>query len=45
MQVCVDCVIIPNNNFRWAVVFSHKRDTCCKCKKYTHYVTKILIKN
>ncbi len=45
MPVCGECIIIPKNNYRWTVVYSYKRDTCCKCKEYKEYVTKLLIKN
>jgi hypothetical protein len=45
MVVCGDCVIIPVNNYKYALVFSYKRDTCCKCKEYKNYIVKLLIKN
>lgn len=45
MPVCANCVVIPNNNIKYIIVFSVKRDTCCKCKEYKEYVEKLLIKN
>lgn len=45
MPVCGDCIVIPVNIVRYTIIFSYKRDTCCKCKEYKEYVEKILIKN
>ncbi len=45
MTVCGECIIIPNNNFNYIIIYSGKKNTCCKCKEYKEYVRKVLIKN
>lgn len=45
MPVCGNCVIVPNNVIRYTIIYSVKRDTCCKCRQYKEYVEKLLIKN
>lgn len=45
MPVCGHCVIVPVNHYGYTIIYSTKKDTCCKCKEYKEYVTKLLIKN
>lgn len=45
MPVCGNCITIPGNIFSYTLIFSGKRDMCCKCKEYKEYVQKVLIKN
>lgn len=40
MVVCADCVEIPNC-YSFSLYFSGKYDTCCKCKNYKEYITKV----
>lgn len=45
MVVCADCIVIPDTCYSYTVTYSGKRDTCCKCKNYIEYVSKVIVYN